>query len=174
MTPHCPSTVSPLSASLFASPASFHSKIHPKCSMGAIAVSTAAFHNGPRFFPNVPAPCLGPSHHLLFARITVACLVTRSCLTLCNPMDCRLSGSSVHGDSPGKNTGVGYHALLQGTVPTQGWNPGLLHFRQILHHLSHQGSPRILKWIAYPFSRGSSQLKNRTWISCITGRFFTS
>ena len=80
--------------------------------------------------------------------------VAQSCLTLCNPMDCSLSGSSVRGDSPGKNTGVRYHALLQGIVPTQGWNPGLLHFRQILHHLSHQGSPRILKWIAYPFSRG--------------------
>ena len=33
------------------------------------------------------------------------CLVTRSCLTLCDPMDCSPPGSSVHGDSPGKNTG---------------------------------------------------------------------
>ena len=52
-----------------------------------------------------------------------------------------LPGSSVHGDSPGKNTGVGCHALLQGIVPTQGSNPGLPHCRRILHHLSHQGSP---------------------------------
>ena len=36
------------------------------------------------------------------------------CLTLCDPMDCRPPGSCVHGDSPGKNTGVGCHALLQG------------------------------------------------------------
>ena len=36
----------------------------------------------------------------------------QSCLTLCDPMDCSLPGSSVHGDSPGKNTGVGCHALL--------------------------------------------------------------
>ena len=40
-------------------------------------------------------------------------------------MDCSLSGSSVHGDSPGKNIGVGCHALLQGIFPTQGLNPGL-------------------------------------------------
>ena len=42
------------------------------------------------------------------------CLVTESCPTLCNPTDCRLPGSSVHGDSPGKNTGVSCYALLQG------------------------------------------------------------
>ena len=45
-------------------------------------------------------------------------------------------------DSPGKNTGVGYHFLLLGIFPTQGSNPGLLLYRQILYHLSHQGSPR--------------------------------
>ena len=41
------------------------------------------------------------------------CLVTQSCPTLWDPMDCRLPGPSVHGDSPGKNTGVGCHSLLQ-------------------------------------------------------------
>ena len=66
-------------------------------------------------------------------------LVAQSCLTLCDPIDCSLPGSSVHGDSPGKNTGVGCHALLQGIFPTQGSNPGLLHCRWILHRLSHQG-----------------------------------
>ena len=45
-------------------------------------------------------------------------------------------GSSVHGDSPGKNTGVGCHALLQGIVPTQGLNLGLLHCSWVLYHLS--------------------------------------
>ena len=44
-------------------------------------------------------------------------------------------------DSPGKDTGVGSHSLLQGMVPTQGSSPGLLYCRQILYHLSHQGSP---------------------------------
>ena len=45
-------------------------------------------------------------------------------------------------DSPGKNNGVGCHALLQGIFPTQGSNTGLPHYRQILYHLSHQGSPK--------------------------------
>ena len=56
-------------------------------------------------------------------------------------MDGSPPGSSVHGDSPGKNIGVGYHALFQGTFPTQGSNSGLLHFGQILYCLSHQGNP---------------------------------
>ena len=67
----------------------------------------------------------------------------QSCLTLCNPMDCRPSGSSGHGDSPGKNAGGGCQALLQEIFPTQGSNPGLLHCRWILYHLSHLDS--ILK-----------------------------
>ena len=70
----------------------------------------------------------------------VLCLVTQLCLTLCNPMDCSLLGSSVHGNSPGKNTGVGCHALLQGISPTQGSNPGLPHYRWTLYCLSHQRS----------------------------------
>ena len=73
------------------------------------------------------------------------CLVTQSCLTLCNPMDCSLLGSPVHGDSPGKNTWVGCLALLQGIFPTQRSNPGLPHCRQTHYHLSHQGSPWILE-----------------------------
>ena len=57
----------------------------------------------------LPTPCYG-----------VQCLVAQSCLTLCDPMDCNPSGSSVLGESPGKNTGVGCHALLQGIFTTQG------------------------------------------------------
>ena len=56
-------------------------------------------------------------------------------------MDCSPPGSFVHGGSPGKNTGVGCLALLQGIFPTQGLNPGFLHCRQILYLLSQQGSP---------------------------------
>ena len=63
------------------------------------------------------------------------CLVAQSCLILCYLMYC--SHSSDHGDSPGKNTGVARHALLQGIFPTQGSNPGPLHCRWILYHLSH-------------------------------------
>ena len=61
-------------------------------------------------------------------------------------MDCSLPGSSVHGDSPGKNTAVGCHALLQGIFLTQGLNSGLLHCRQIFCHLSYrEGLPWWLR-----------------------------
>ena len=56
----------------------------------------------------------------------------------------------------GQNTREGSLSLLQGIFPTQGSNPGLSHCRQILYQLSHKGSPRILEWVAYPFSSGSS------------------
>ena len=99
-------------------------------------------------------------------------LVVQSCPTLCDPMDCGPPGSSVHEDSPGKNTGVGCHVLLQGVFPTQGLNPGLPHCTWFLYHLSHQGSQWILDWVAYPFSRGRP--RNQTGISCIAGGFFIS
>ena len=83
-------------------------------------------------------------------------------------------GSSVHEDSPGKNTEVGCRALLQGIFPTQRSNPGLPHCRWILYHMGCQGSPRILDWVAYPFFRGSSWPRNQTGVSYIAGRFFTS
>ena len=60
--------------------------------------------------------------------------VAQSCPTLCDPMDCSLSGSSVHG-------------IFQAIV---------------------------LEWIAISFSKGSSQPRDRTWVSCIAGRFFTA
>ena len=75
---------------------------------------------------------------------------------------------------PGQNTGVGSLSLLQGNFRTQGLNPGLLHYKWILYQLGHQESPRILEWIAYPFSSGSSGSRNQTRVSCIAGRVFTS
>ena len=76
-------------------------------------------------------------------------------------------------DSPGKNPGVGGHALLQGIFPTQGSDPGLPHCR-ILYHISHQGSPRILEWVVYSFSKGTSQPRNPIRVTCIAGGFITS
>ena len=78
-------------------------------------------------------------------------LVTQSCPTLCNLVDW---GLPVHGrlqptrllrpwDFPGKSTGVGHHCLLQRTLPTQGWKPGLPCCRRTLYCLSHQGSPNL-------------------------------
>ena len=78
----------------------------------------------------------------------VLCLVSQSCLTLCDPMDCSPPDSSVHGDSLGKNTGVGSLSRVQGIFPTQGLSPGLPHYRWILYHLSHPGRPRTLEWVA--------------------------
>ena len=77
--------------------------------------------------------------------LKVKMLVTQSCPTLCDPMDCSLSGSSAHGDSPGKNTGMCCQFLLQGIFPTQGSKPGLLHCWSILYHLSHQRSLQYLR-----------------------------
>ena len=65
-------------------------------------------------------------------------------------------------------------SLLQGIFPTQGLNPGLLHWRQILYQMSHKGSPRSLEWVAYPFSSRSSLPRNRTRVSRIVGGFFTN
>ena len=73
-----------------------------------------------------------------------------------------------------QGTGVGCHFLLQGIFPTQGSNPGLLHCRQILYQLSYKLNPRILEWVPYPFSSGSSWARNRTGVSCIAGGFFTN
>ena len=73
-----------------------------------------------------------------------------------------------------KNTGMGCLSLHQGIFPTQGSNPGLPHCGQILYQLSRKGSPRILEWVAYPFSRVSSQLWNWTGASCIAGKFFNN
>ena len=75
-------------------------------------------------------------------------------------------------NSLSQNTGVGSLSFLQGTFPTQGSNPGLSHCRQFLYQLSHKGSPRILEWVAYPFSSGSSWPRNWTRVSCIAGGFF--
>ena len=72
-------------------------------------------------------------------------------------------------NAPGQNTGVGSLSLLQEIFPTQGSNPGLPHCRRILYQLSHQRSPRMLEWVAYPFSSGSSQPRNQTGVSCIAG-----
>ena len=95
--------------------------------------------------------------------------VTQSCPTLCDPLD-----STVHGVLQARILEVGSLSLLQGIFPTQESTPVLPHCRRILYQLSHQGSPRILEWVAYPFSSGSSRPRNLTRVSCIAGGFFTN
>ena len=101
------------------------------------------------------------------------CLVAQSCLTLCDPMDCSPPGSSVHGGSPGKNTGLRCYALLQGIFPTQGSTP-VSHIAGKLFTSEPLGKPKNTGGGGPPFSRGSSQPRNRTRVSCIAGGFFTS
>ena len=70
----------------------------------------------------------------------------QSCPTLCDPTDCSPPGSSVHGDSPGRNTGVDCSALLQGIFQTQGSNLRLLCLltgRCLLYRWGHPGSPAL-------------------------------
>ena len=92
--------------------------------------------------------------------------VTQLCLTFCDPMECNPSGSSVHGESPGKNTGVGCHALLQGIFPPQGLNTGLLHCRWILYCLIHHGRKSIVELLQGNFLTQESNwsLLHRRWI----------
>ena len=97
---------------------------------------------------------------------------SESCSVISNSL--RPHGLYSSWNSPGRNTGVGSHSLLQGIFLTQGSNPGLPHCRRILYQLSHQGSPRILEWVTYPFSSKSSQPRNQTGVSCIASGFFTS
>ena len=74
--------------------------------------------------------------HLITEGLKV--LVAQSCLTLSDLMACPWN-------SPGKNATVGCHFLLQGIFLTQGFDPALLHCRQILYHLSYQGS--LVTWL---------------------------
>ena len=78
----------------------------------------------------------------------IVCMPSRfSHVQLCDAMDCSLPGSFIHGGSPGKNTRVGCHALLQGIFPTQGMNPclfWLLHCWWILYHWATWEAPYIM------------------------------
>ena len=90
--------------------------------------------------------------------------VPQLCLTLCDPMDYGILQARI----------LEWVAFLfsQGIFPIQGSNPGLLSCRRILYQLRHKGSPRILKWVANPFSSGSSPPRNWTSVSWIAGGFF--
>ena len=92
------------------------------------------------------------------------------------PRSPALQMDSLPSQPPGdpKNTGVGSLSLLQGIFLTWEFNQGLLPCRLILYQLNYKGRPRILEWVAYPFSRGSSWPKNWAGVSCIAREFFTS
>ena len=87
-------------------------------------------------------------------------------------MDYSLPGSSVHGILQTRI--LEWVAFPSRDLPNPGIKTRFPALQQIPHHLSHQGSPRILQWVAYSFSRGSSQPRNQSRVFCISGRFFTS
>ena len=103
-------------------------------------------------------------------------LVAQLCPTVCNSIVCSPPVSSVHGilcpwNFPGKNTGVGSHSPLQGIFPTQRSNSDLLHCRQILYHLHHQGSPSVfLLKVRITFLLISLPLPFIVWFSALTSR----
>ena len=132
------------------------------------AIASVSFRGSPPYWflgHRLPSEGLFP----LFCRVLVnpRLLEDKATLTDISLPYCESESRSVMSDSlrphglyspwssPGHNTGVGSHSLLQGIFSSQGSNPGLPHCRQILYQLSHQGSPRMLEWVAYPFSSGS-------------------
>ena len=106
-------------------------------------------------------PTKGSNQHLL--QVPHESEDAHSCPTLCNPMEpARLP---CPWDFPGKNTGVGCHFLLQEIFPTQGLNPGLLHCRQRLYHLSHQGRAQCV-WILTLTRTNRCKSPVSVWVSC--------
>ena len=119
---------------------------------------------------NTDAVLLPPSDFCLCCPV-----LTQSCPTLSAPVDYSPPGSSVHGASPGRNTGVGCHALLLREIfPTQGLNPGLTHGSQILLPSEPAGKPKNTEADSLSLLQGSSQPRNQTGVSCTASRFFTS
>ena len=118
---------------------------------------------------------------------------SQSCLALCDPMDCSPPGSSIHGIFWARVLEWVAISFSRGSSRPRGWTKvsfiagrhftiwatreslvGFLHWRQILYQLSHKRHPRILEWVAYPFSRWPSRPRNWTGVSCIAGGFFTN
>ena len=99
----------------------------------------------------------------------VMCIVVQLCLTFVS-LWTSLQGPSVHGNSQAKVLAWISISLSMEIFLDQGLNPCPLHWQADCLPLSHQGSPRILKQVAYPFSRVTCQPRNRTSVPCIARR----
>ena len=146
--PSCPTLWDPMDCSLPGS--SVHGILQARI-LELVAISFSRESSQPRDWTpalNSWVSCLAGRFFLIWATreahiIYYAVFSRLLCPTLCDPMYCRPPGSSAHGVSPGKTTGIGCHFLLQGIFPTQGSNPPLSLRRWILDHLSHQRNPII-------------------------------
>ena len=157
-----------LTGNLYSSYSTWTHSSHQICIVFTFPISVKLYH----YSPTCPNQKL--RSYLRYISLTkhtqsipVLYLVTQSCPTICNPMDCSPPGSSIHGDSPGKNTRVDCHALLQGIFPTQGLNlPPTLQADSLLSEPP--GKP-------IPFPGDLPKIpRNRTRVSCTAGGFFTS
>ena len=92
-----------------------------------------------------------------------ACSVSQSYPTLCDPLDCSPPDSSIHG--------IFQARILEWVAMSSSQPRDWTHVSCIAGCLRHQDSPRILEWVAYPFSRGTSWPRNQTGVSCIASRF---
>ena len=88
------------------------------------------------------------------------CVCAQLCPTPCDPVDCGHQ-APLSKEFSSQEYWNGAHP--QGIFPIQGSNPGLSQCKQILFHLSHQRSPKILEWVAYPFSRGNFLTQESNW-----------
>ena len=91
------------------------------------------------------------------------CLVAQSCLTLYDPVECSPPGSSVPGDSPGKNTGVGCHALLQGNLLSPGIKPRSLSLLAGSLPSEPQGRPKITGVSSLSLLLGNFSTQESNW-----------
>ena len=133
------------------------------------------------------------SAYLTYMQSAMLCLVTQLCPTLCNPMDCSLPASSIHGVSQARILEWVAISLSGGSFQPRGWTHVSCTGRQILYPRVLSRSviftwaaalqaptsvgilqARILEWLAISFSWGSSQPKDQTQVSRIVGRLFTS
>ena len=118
------------------------------------------------------------SHLFIFAFSSftskVKMKVAQMCPTLCDPRDCSPPGSSVHLIFQVRILEWVAIPFSMGYSQTRNQTQVSHHCRQILYHMSHQGSPKILEWVACLFSSGSSWPRNWTRVSCIAGEYFTS
>ena len=112
--------------------------IHLKCCTTITTINFRIFYYPQKKLPSLP---FTPTFPRFLHSPTPESEVAQSCLTLCNPMDCSLPGSSVHGIFQAiiLEWVPGCYFLLQGIFLSQGLNPGLLHCRQTFYHLSYQG-----------------------------------